>query len=60
VLSHGRSGWPVWVHHAHREQHWRGLEIIEPDTAAASPADANRYSNNPEQCKYVSSRRCSL
>jgi hypothetical protein len=43
VLSYGRSGWPVWVHHAHREQHWRVLEIIESDTAAARPADASRY-----------------
>jgi hypothetical protein len=25
ILSYGVSGWPVWVHHAHREQHWRVL-----------------------------------
>jgi hypothetical protein len=43
VLSYGVSGWPVWVHHAHREQHWRVLEIVEPDTAAATPADTDRY-----------------
>ena len=43
VLSYGRAGWPVWVHHACREQHWRVLEIIEPDTTAARPAGTNRY-----------------
>jgi hypothetical protein len=43
VLSYGRAGWQVWVHHAHREQHRRGLEIIEPDTTAARPAGTYRY-----------------
>ena len=37
------SGWPTWVHHAHREQHWRVLEVIEPEKAAPSPAAVNRY-----------------
>ena len=43
VLSYGISGWPVWVHHAHREQHWLVLEIIEPDTPAATPAGTDRF-----------------
>jgi hypothetical protein len=43
VLTHGISGWPTWVHHEHREMHWHVLEIIEPDTAAASPASTDRY-----------------
>ena len=36
VLTFGMSGWPVWVHHAGREQHWRVLEIIEPENPAPS------------------------
>jgi hypothetical protein len=43
VLRFGRSGWPVWVHHEHRELHWRVLEIIEPTTKPASPAGTGRY-----------------
>jgi hypothetical protein len=43
VLTFGMSGWPTWLHHAHREQHWRLLEVIEPEKAAASPAAINRY-----------------
>jgi len=31
------------VHHEHREMHWRVLEIIEPDTAKASPAATDVY-----------------
>jgi hypothetical protein len=37
VLTFGMSGWPVWVHHARREQHWRILEVIKPENAAPSP-----------------------
>jgi hypothetical protein len=43
ALTYGISGWPTWVHHEHREMHWHVLEIIEPDTAAASPASTDRY-----------------
>ena len=43
VLAFGMSGWPVWVHHAHREQHWRVLEVIEPENTAPSPAAIDRY-----------------
>lgn len=43
VLSCGVSGWPVMVHHASRNMHWRVLGIVEPDTAAASPAHTGRY-----------------
>ena len=43
VLSFGRAGWPVWVHHAHREQHWRVLEIIEPEIGATRKAVVDRY-----------------
>jgi len=43
VLTYGISGWPTWVHHEHREMHWHVLEIIEPDTAGASPASTDRY-----------------
>jgi hypothetical protein len=43
VLSYGRSGWPTWVHHKQRQMHWHVLEIIEPGTAAASPAGTDRY-----------------
>ena len=34
---------PTWVHHNQREMRWYVLEIIEPDTAAASPARIDRY-----------------
>jgi hypothetical protein len=43
VLTYGISGWPTWVHHEHREMHWHVVEIIEPDTAGASPASTDRY-----------------
>ena len=43
VLTYGISGWPTWVHHEHREMHWRVLEIVEPDTAKASPATTDGY-----------------
>ena len=43
VLTCGISGWPAWVHHEGREMHWHILEIIEPDTANASPARTARY-----------------
>ena len=41
VLTFGMSGWPVWVHHAHRDLNWRVLEVIEPevrpDTTRSGP-----------------------
>ena len=40
---YGISGWPTWVHHEGREMHWHVLEIIEPDTAEASPARTDAY-----------------
>ena len=43
VLSYGRSEWPVWVHHAHRERNWRVLEIIEPENTAPSRAGITQY-----------------
>jgi hypothetical protein len=43
VLSYGRAGWPVWVHHAHREQHWRVLQIIEPKIGARRKSVVDRY-----------------
>ena len=43
VLTFGRSRWPVCVHHAHREQHWRVLEIVEPLRGGAQPGDISRY-----------------
>ena len=43
VLTYGISGWPTWVHHEGREMHWHVPEIIEPDTATASPARTGRY-----------------
>jgi hypothetical protein len=43
VLTFGQSGWPVWVHHAHREQHWRVLEIIEPENTLPSRTGISRY-----------------
>jgi hypothetical protein len=43
VLTSGRSGWPIWVHHAHREQHWHVLEIIEPENTAPSLTGISRY-----------------
>lgn len=43
MLTFGMSGWPTWLHHAHREQHWRVLEVIEPEDVAPSPAAIDRY-----------------
>jgi hypothetical protein len=43
VLTFGISGWPVWVHHARRDQHWRVLEIVEPRAGRATPAGTDRY-----------------
>jgi hypothetical protein len=43
VLMYGISAWPTRVHHESREMHWHVLEIIEPDTAAVSPARADAY-----------------
>src|SRR5436190_1289378 len=43
VLTYGIRGWPTRVHHEGREMHWRVLEIIEPDTAKASPATTDTY-----------------
>jgi hypothetical protein len=37
------SGRPTWVHHARREQHWRVLEVIEPENTAPSRAGISRY-----------------
>jgi hypothetical protein len=43
ILTFGMSWWPAWMHHAHREQHWRVLGIIEPENAAPSPPAIDRY-----------------
>ena len=43
VLTYGTAGWPVWVHHAHRDLHWRVLEVIEPRIPAATPGRTDRY-----------------
>jgi hypothetical protein len=43
ALTYGISGWPTWVRHEGREMHWHVLEIIESDTAAASPACTDAY-----------------
>lgn len=37
------SGRPTWVYHAHREQHWRVLEVIEPENTTPSPGGLGRY-----------------
>lgn len=42
ALTFGVSGWPVWLQHAHREQHWRVLEVIEPESTPPSPAGLSR------------------
>jgi hypothetical protein len=56
------------VHHAHREQHWRALEIIEPENTAPIPAGIGRCllladgpfgflkGNDGEQ--YITAARC--
>lgn len=43
VLTYGMSGWPTWVHHAHRELSWRVLEVIEPGQHPPQPSVIDKY-----------------
>jgi hypothetical protein len=43
ALVYGVAGWPVQVHHASRDQWWRVLEVIEPESVPPQPATTDRY-----------------